>query len=164
MKDVEIKLPETRDIPRKPAAVADIFPRRQKSKLIRPKPNLWEVTKEETKNLKNTLLKEKSESPKPVTRRNKMSKKWSVGWSDYALNECRLLSESWFLINQSSSTLLWLNAQLSTVRESCSMEFLHLKFNICCHVTSKRAYALWSWYAKKILWKAKKLTGLTIPI
>ena len=76
MKDVEIKLPETQDIPRKPATyVADIFPRRQKSKLIRPKPNLWEVTKEETKNLKNTLLKEKSESPKPVTRRNKMSKK-----------------------------------------------------------------------------------------
>ena len=61
MKDVEIKIPETRDIPRKPAAVADIFPRRQKSKLIRPKPNLWEVTKEETKNLKNTLLKEKSD-------------------------------------------------------------------------------------------------------
>ena len=76
MKDVEIKLPETRDIPRKPTtSVADIFPRRQKSKLIRPKPNLWEVTKEETKNLKNTLLKEKNESPKPVTRRNKMSKK-----------------------------------------------------------------------------------------
>ena len=72
MKDVEVKLPESREITRKPAAVADIFPRRQKSKLIRPKPNLWEVTKEETKNLKNTLLKEKSESPKPVTRRNKM--------------------------------------------------------------------------------------------
>ena len=78
LKDVEIKLPEPREIPRKPAAVTDIFPRRQKSKLIRPKPNLWEVTKEETKNLKNTLLKEKSEvteSPKPVTRRNKMNKK-----------------------------------------------------------------------------------------
>ena len=74
MKDAEVKLPEPREIIRKPA-VADIFPRRQKSKLIRPKPNLWEVTKEETKNLKNTLLKEKSESPKPVTRRNKMMSK-----------------------------------------------------------------------------------------
>ena len=74
MKDAEVKLPEPREITRKPA-VADIFPRRQKSKLIRPKPNLWEVTKEETKNLKNTLLKEKSESPKPVTRRNKMMSK-----------------------------------------------------------------------------------------
>ena len=65
---------EIQEIPRKPAAT-DLFPRRLKSKLVRPKPNLWETTKEETKNLKNTLLKEKSESPKPVTRRNKMSKK-----------------------------------------------------------------------------------------
>ena len=77
MKDLEIKFPEPQEIqeiPRKPAAT-DLFPRRLKSKLVRPKPNLWETTKEETKNLKNTLLKEKSESPKPVTRRNKMSKK-----------------------------------------------------------------------------------------
>ena len=74
MKEVEITVPEPRKIPMKPA-VTDIFPRRQKSKLIRPKPNLWEVTKEETKNLKNTLLKEKSESPKPATRRNKMLNK-----------------------------------------------------------------------------------------
>ena len=52
--------------------VPDIFPRRAKSKLIKTKPALWEISKEETKNLKNTLLKEKSESPKPMTRRNKM--------------------------------------------------------------------------------------------
>ena len=49
--------------------VPDIFPRRAKSKLIKTKPALWEISKEETKNLKNTLLKKES-----VLRKEKISK------------------------------------------------------------------------------------------
>ena len=47
----------------------DIFPRRAKSKLIKTKPALWEISKEETKNLKNTLLKKE-----PALRKGKISK------------------------------------------------------------------------------------------
>ena len=50
-------------------AVPDIFPRRAKSKLIKTKPALWEISKEETKNLKNTLLKKES-----ALRKEKISK------------------------------------------------------------------------------------------
>ena len=50
-------------------AVPDIFPRRAKSKLIKTKPALWEISKEETKNLKNTLLKKE-----PALRKGKISK------------------------------------------------------------------------------------------
>ena len=49
--------------------VPDIFPRRAKSKLIKTKPALWEISKEETKNLKNTLLKKES-----ALRKEKISK------------------------------------------------------------------------------------------
>ena len=50
-------------------AAPDIFPRRAKSKLIKTKPALWEISKEETKNLKNTLLKKE-----PALRKGKISK------------------------------------------------------------------------------------------
>ena len=50
-------------------AVPDIFPRRAKSKLIKTKPALWEISKEETKNLKNTLLKKE-----PALRKGQISK------------------------------------------------------------------------------------------
>ena len=43
--------------PRSRPPPPDLFPRKLKTKLIRPKPALWETSKEETKNLKNTLLK-----------------------------------------------------------------------------------------------------------
>merc|ERR1712243_62019 len=70
-KQIEVKL-TTKDIPKKAAVISptppDLFPRRVKSKLIRPKPNLWEKTQEETKNLKNTLLRKEAEV---VTRRKK---------------------------------------------------------------------------------------------
>ena len=61
----------SQDIPRK-AAVPDLFPRRLKSKLNRPKPALWETSKEETKNLKNTLLKKELDPP---PRRSQLAKK-----------------------------------------------------------------------------------------
>merc|ERR1712130_480074 len=66
-----IKVKVSQEVPRK-AAVPDLFPRRVKSKLIRPKPALWETTKEETKNLKNTLLKKELEAP---PRRSQATKK-----------------------------------------------------------------------------------------
>ena len=43
--------------PRSRPPPPDLFPRKLKTKLIRPKPALWETSKVETKNLKNTLLK-----------------------------------------------------------------------------------------------------------
>merc|ERR1711862_275436 len=54
-----IKVKVTQDIPRK-AAVPDLFPRRLKSKLNRPKPALWETSKEEKKS--------KEHSPQKGTR------------------------------------------------------------------------------------------------
>merc|ERR1712038_323834 len=43
--------------PRSRPPPPDLFPRKLKTKLIRPKPALWETSNVETKNLKNTLLK-----------------------------------------------------------------------------------------------------------
>jgi len=70
-KQIEVKL-TTKDVAKKAPTSSqtppDLFPRRIKSKLIRPKPNLWEKTQEETKNLKNTLLRKENEV---VARRKK---------------------------------------------------------------------------------------------
>ena len=64
-----LKREMTKKEPRK-TAVPDIFPRRSKSKLAWTKPALWEKSKEEKKNLKNTLLKK----DQGVQRREKIAK------------------------------------------------------------------------------------------
>ena len=57
--------------PRSRPPPPDLFPRKLKTKLIRPKPALWETSKVETKNLKNTLLKKDADTN--VIRKTKAS-------------------------------------------------------------------------------------------
>ena len=67
-RETEPQKMETPKVQRNPA-VPDIFPRRPKSKLAWTKPALWEKSKEEKKNLKNTLLRKD-----PAPRREKITK------------------------------------------------------------------------------------------
>ena len=62
------KTMETQKVQRN-TILPDIFPRRSKSKLAWTKPALWEKSKEETKNLKNTLLRKDT-----TQRKEKMTK------------------------------------------------------------------------------------------